>query len=262
MTLSGDCASFGAVRRRRFRTRLAERLRRRGRTFVVLDSHIYLKVRCGSVVVSSSIVTPDDAAASELQADLHEQLLANTTLATEALGEAVAAVGVASLAEPLVIPAPSPPPTPPPSPSPEGPPPLPPTMRPPPAGPAPAPPVASDDDRQESGADANIQMTTILIIVGASVGAVALILLCTGLYCCLCRRRDQSAYFTSTAMVNVGPLNPRPTKTESSVSIALNRKNAPPPPPPQPVKPQQHDFDAVSATTADPEGMKEEITHL
>ena len=113
MTIAGDCVTFDATRRRRYRARLADRLRRRGRAFIVEEGHIYLTVSCASTLVATSIVAPDASAANELKDDLAEQLLANTTIATEALGEAVVAVGVAAIGSPLLIPAPSPPPTPP-----------------------------------------------------------------------------------------------------------------------------------------------------
>ena len=80
MIIAGDCVTFDATRRRRYRARLADRLRRRGRAFIVEEGHIYLTVSCASTLVATSIVAPDASAANELKDDLAEQLLANTTL--------------------------------------------------------------------------------------------------------------------------------------------------------------------------------------
>ena len=201
VTLEGDCVSFGRVRRRQFRTRLVERLRRLNRTFVVFEDHVYLNVACGSVKLDASIVAPNAAAATQLQVDVQEQVLANSSLASEALGETVSAVGVAAVGEPLIIDAPSPPPTPPPSPEPASAAPLAPASD---APPAPVKPLGPSEDRQEqtsSGMDAE----TVWIILGSAVLLLILSAVCCGVYCGkLARRRSGSVKWSGMAAPNGG----------------------------------------------------------
>ena len=172
--------SFGRVRRRQLRTRLVERLRRLNRTFAVFEDHVYINVACGSVSLDASIVAPDAAAAAQLQIDVQEQVLANSSLASEALGETVAAVGVASVGEPLIIDAPSPPPAPPPSPTA---PPQPPESASAAAPPAPVKPLELSDDRQEE-TPTGMDPQTLWIVVGAAGGGGALLCLILSAVCC------------------------------------------------------------------------------
>lgn len=204
MTIAGDCVTFDATRRRRYRARLADRLRRRGRAFIVEEGHIYLTVSCASTLVATSIVAPDASAANELKDDLAEQLLANTTIATEALGEAVVAVGVAAIGSPLLIPAPSPPPTPPATLPPSA-----PSIQPP-VTPPPTSPLSSSDDRQENALDDSTTMTNLIIGVSVAGGIViTCILCCIAGYFIWKRRFERKLYWTPSLtpsdVVTVGP---------------------------------------------------------
>ena len=285
--LSGDCVSFGPVRRRRFRTRLAERLRRRNRAFVVDEDHIYLNVGCGSVNVASSIVTPDAGAATDLQSDLQADLLVNTSLAAEALGETVVAVGVASIGPPLVIDAPSPPPTPPPSPS------LPPPSVPLPSAPAatpalvPASPLSSSDDRQEEVAlPLAIAMEIWLIL--ACVGAVSMCLLacligyCCGVKCGKARWTSSGANVVAVEASGASPSRHNMAKSEargkekargkqkarghdhrgSAIPVRGSWLGGSRPPPPAPSGGGYGGIGEVSASSSSAPDNEEMVTHL